>query len=93
MVSTIRTPHQATRGNAGQVQKLDLNELRKMGFTIVSRDDGHVSIRPPGDSQAMLSHWAASRPGLFTGGPVHVLTRMVEMAWKGSEKVGPSPMK
>ncbi|MEJ0101529.1 MAG: hypothetical protein WDO19_02745 [Bacteroidota bacterium] len=78
-LSTFRTPLQATQGQEGKAQKIDLNVLRKMGF-VITEVDGHVGIRPP--TQEELKQWAKTR-----GETIHYRTVMVMAARTGEVRV------
>jgi RHS repeat-associated protein len=84
-LSTFITPIQATRGNGGKVQTLDVKTLAYSGFIITIVPDGHAGIRPP--TQEELEKWAATRPKLETGGDVHERTQAAKAARKGEFKV------
>jgi RHS repeat-associated protein len=58
-LSTFRTPEQATQGNGGKAQKIDLNKIREMGFFVFPRDDGHVAIRPMTEEE--FKAWVATK--------------------------------
>lgn len=85
-MSTFVLPELATQGKEGKVQKLSTKKLIALGFEL-NLDLPHVGIRPP--SQKKLKEWAASRPGLSSGGTAHILTDMVKSARVGEEKVKP----
>jgi len=77
-LSTFVSHFQATMGQGGKSQMLNVSALRKMGFVLTFTPDGHVGIRPP--SQQQLVDWAKTRPGLDQGNNAHILTEMLKSA-------------
>ena len=80
-LSTFVTPEQAMQGTTKKAQRLDAQELIRLGFELNVAPDGHVGIRPA--SQAMLEEWGQSRPLLEQGGLPHFLTDQVRKAHRG----------
>jgi RHS repeat-associated protein len=74
-LSADRNPATAAkRASSDRAQGLSVKRLKELGFDVVERADGHVSIRPP--DQATLNQWADTRPGLISnpGSAAHTLT-------------------
>ncbi len=76
-LSTFRTHDQATQGQGGKSQELDLNKIREMGFFVFERGDGHVAIRPMTDEE--FKTWTATKGT----GVVHPRSVMVQSARVG----------
>lgn len=80
-LSTFRTHEQATQGQGGKSQVLDVEKLKQFGFEVIESPNGHVSIRPP--SQEEHQDWINSRKDVAAGKrQQHVRTTMVQMSIK-----------
>ena len=67
--------------NNTQVQKIDANVIRRLGYLLVQHGT-HVSIRPMTNQE--LIEWANTRPGLKKGGAPHPNTTLVKTAIAGT---------